>query len=96
MHPGVLAAPVNFVSMNNHFFVQGVDDPALSKKALLVSRRVDRKSLCVVFALIMLLSLGAGLSVAFICARADLGMAVGSLLVTVLSCLEVLLVWFLK
>jgi hypothetical protein len=94
-HPELLEEVREFVRWNHDLLLDNdTSKPTSSRRALLITFKVDRKALCVAFAAIGLLSGGGGLAAGLVLRRMDLGIAISSLFAAILSIIEVLLVWF--
>ncbi len=61
-------------------------------RALLIVRRLDPQALCVAIAVIMSLSVAAGVVAGVQLGRIDLGLAICSCFAAILSCIEALLI----
>lgn len=94
--PEILANARDFPIVNNsmlaRFEVETVDSV---RECLLVTCELDKRILCRLLIAAAFLSLLIALFIGLLVHQADLGIAISNLFATVLSCVEVVLVWLI-
>jgi hypothetical protein len=84
---------VAFVRWNASLLINHSNGAGLTRtSALLITRRLDPQALCIAVAVIMVLSVAAGVIAGVLLSRLDLGIAVCSCFAAILSCIEALLI----
>jgi len=88
--PNRLSPDPHFVSSHAQFAVEGGD------KALLISLTLSKPMLTLFLSVLMTLGIGVGVLVGLLTKRADIGLLVGTAVVTAFGCVETAVFWLLK
>ena len=99
--PTILASARDFVSSNRHFASRASStnmmmDLDVPTRTLVVGWTTRREYIIYLSAVVILLSVAAGVLIGFLTHSGSLGVAVSSGLGTVLSCVEVLVCWHFR
>jgi len=78
------------VSSHAQFAVEG------GNKALLISLTLSKPMLTIFLGVLMTLGIGVGVLVGLLTKKADIGLLVGTAVVTVFGCVETAMFWLLK